>query len=314
MKAKRRLSNFDFTAPGSHVALVDKGANGQTILVTKAFTDKQKWDPVLQKYVPLTESGLRVNLSLEDALCLVRDLYPENIEILTQSISKSANGAELVAYIEKADGGKTDLTARKNKLADVLSRVSKDGLDTLAGLVAINQTKVEKSDMTTQAPAAIPEAVQKQLDTQAAENAKLAKALADSEAARTALAADTAILKAAHERAETAAFVTKATALKGCGFPKDATEATVGAALQKLAKAAPAEYAVVEAILTQAADTISKGAALDTVGADGQPAPVANSNSERLTKAAADLRAADKTLTPEQAVAKALDNDPTLYA
>lgn len=36
IKAKRKLSNFDFTKEGCHVALVDKAANGHTVLITKA--------------------------------------------------------------------------------------------------------------------------------------------------------------------------------------------------------------------------------------------------------------------------------------
>lgn len=35
-KAKKRLTDFDFSAEGSHIALVDAAANGQTVLVTKA--------------------------------------------------------------------------------------------------------------------------------------------------------------------------------------------------------------------------------------------------------------------------------------
>ena len=43
-KARKRLSNFDFTSEDSHVALVDKGANERSILVMKALEPKEQED------------------------------------------------------------------------------------------------------------------------------------------------------------------------------------------------------------------------------------------------------------------------------
>lgn len=388
--AKRRLSNFDFSCDGAHVALVDKGANGQQILimkaefsaddrkklaesgaampdgsypirnkadlsnaiqafgrakdkpatarhikrraaalgatdmlptdgalanlmksweVVKAYADRQIYDSAKGEYRAPTESGFRVNLSLEDALMMIRDLYPENIECLTNAITKSANGAELVVELRKS------LTEVPN--ATALGALDKAALDSLVKLINLNH--VEKSNMSSTATPVTPEAVQKQIDAAVAASndqvAKLTKALADSEAARTALAADTAVLKAAHEAREAQAFVAKAESLSKIGFGDGNDAAKVGAALQKLAKAAPAEYALIEKMLVTAADTITKGlgdaGALVETGHEGTP--TYKSAADKLAKAAEDLRKADAKLSPEQAVTKALENDPDLY-
>ena len=89
---KRRLKNFDFSAKDAHIALVDVAANGTEILVAKRFSDMEKFDPESSDFVPLEESGLKVNMSLEDMLMFFTDLFPEDIETLTASIQKAADG------------------------------------------------------------------------------------------------------------------------------------------------------------------------------------------------------------------------------
>ena len=82
-------------------------------------------------------------------------------------------------------------------------------------------------------------------------------------------------------------------------------------AMKTLHDAESEAYAKIESVLTKALDTVSKGDALKEVGSDGEP--VATDASAKLAKAADKLIEADSNLTREAAIAKAIDNDNSLY-
>ena len=153
-KPKRRLKNFDFSAPGAHVALVDAAANGTEILVMKHFAEMERFDPDTGEFVKLKESGLRIDMSLEDILLLFTDMFASDIETLTDSITKSADGRELVESLKTNDS-----FARSNEFQESLVKLDKGGMEDLRRIaeiingfldrgIASPSNLMEKSEMT----------------------------------------------------------------------------------------------------------------------------------------------------------------------
>lgn len=350
-EAIRRLRNFDFSAPEAHIALVDAAANGLKVLVTKRFGDMTKFDGESGDFVPLDESGLKVNMSLEDMLLFFTDLFPEDIETLTSAITKAADGKELGDLLEASVKKNSTMpfdvfTARREAFNESLAKLDTGAMDVLRqAAITIGEfldrgikpgdtdsgspsapDLVEKTVMTKEEQAAadllknapaddvvaaetpevsevVPASVQKSLDENAATITKQASQIES-------------LLKAEDDRA-TATFITKASgyAEKGASLPevaegKDAAT-EFGSALKALAAAAPEAYAQVESVLEKAFDTIEKGANLSPVGEDG--VPEVSDSADAIAKAAAELRKEDSSLTAEEAVTKALENNPELY-
>lgn len=136
-EAKRRLKNFDFSDPDAHVALVDAAANGLKVLVKKRFEDIRRFDSDADEMVPLEESGLKVNMSLEDMLMFFTDLFPEDIETLTGAITKAKDGKELgdllEAHVKKSPGALPFdvFAARREAFQDKLEKLDTGAMDAL---------------------------------------------------------------------------------------------------------------------------------------------------------------------------------------
>ena len=136
-KATRKLTNFDFSGEDAHVALVDAAANGLKVLITKRFTDHDKFDNESGEFVPLEESGLMVNMSLEDMMMFFTDLFPEDIEVLTASIQKAKDGTELIdalaEHIQKNPGALPFdvFTARREAFQDKLAKLDTGAMTAL---------------------------------------------------------------------------------------------------------------------------------------------------------------------------------------
>jgi hypothetical protein len=131
-----------------------------------------------------------------------------------------------------------------------------------------------------------------------------------------------AIVKAAEERAEAAEviakaerdfrlereFVSKASSLDNLSVDADA----FGKVLKTAAEALPKEdFDMLLGVLEGANSSVEAGAVFAEVGKSGgfdNDGPTS-----ALNKAAASLREIDSDLTPEQAIAKAVTEDPTLY-
>lgn len=352
-KATRRLKNFDFSAEDAHIALVDVAANGTQVLVTKRFGDMEKFDPASSEFVALEESGLKVNMSLEDMLLFFTDLFPEDIETLTASIQKAADGTELIdmlevhvkknpgalpfdvfserreafqAQLQKLDTGAMDaLRAASITINEFLDRGIKPG-DTDSGSPSAPDL-VEKTVMTKEEQAAADLEKQAEIDAAAAATsedvseaevpASVQKALDDSQATITKQAEQIESLQKAEDNRVTATFITKAAGYveKGASLP-EAAEGENAAENFGMALKALSEAA------PEAYAQVEKvlEAAFDTIekGANlesvgGDGQPEVTDNASDLAKAAAELRKEDATLTAEQAVTKALEINPDLY-
>ncbi len=354
-KAKRRLKNFDFSDDDAHVALVDAAANGLKVLLTKRFGDITRFDNESGEMVPLEESGLTVNMSLEDMLMFFTDLFPEDIETLTAAITKAADGKELISilktHVEKTGALPFDVfTARQEAFRERLEKLDTGAMDALrSASIVINEfldrgikpgdadsgspsapDLVEKTAMTKENEGKTPEEIAA-LEKKAADDAaalaaskdvseagvpaSVQKSLDEQSATITKQAETIETLQKAEDARVTATFITKAKGFAPLGLPavEDGKEAAdeFGLALKALSEANPEAYAQVESVLTKALDTIEKGENLEAVGGDGQPEPTDKSTD--LKKAADVLKEADSTLTQEQAIAKALDENPDLY-
>ncbi len=179
-------------------------------------------------------------------------------------------------------------------------------------------TKEEQAAADIAKKAADDAAAQAALEKGASEvPASVQKALDESQTTITKQAEQIEKLQKAEDNRVTATFITKATGYveKGASLPEAAegedAATNFGLALKTLSAAAPEAYAQVESVLEKAFDTIEKGANLESVGGDGQPE--ATDEATALSKAAAELRKDDSSLSAEQAVTKALENDSSLY-
>lgn len=348
--AVRRLSNFNFSAPDAHIALVDAAANGLQVLVTKRFGDMEKFDSKSGDFVALEESGLKVNMSIEDMLLFFTDLFPEDIETLTSAITKAKNGTELIdmlqTSVEKDGTMPFDVfTARREAFQDRLQKLDTGAMDALRNAaITINEfldrgikpgdtdsgspsapDLVEKTVMTKEEQAAADLAKQAEIDAAAnsesndsSEAESVSKAaFEESQATINKQAAQIeSLLKAEDDRA-TATFVTKAVGYveKGAILPEvaegESASSKFALALKALSVAAPEAYAQVESVLEKALDTVTKGANLEEHGEAGEV--IVTDLATELSKAADAVQKEHPSLTREESVAKALETNPALY-
>lgn len=335
-KAKRRLKNFSFADEKAHVALVDEAANGESILVMKsAFADQTKFEDGDE--VPLESSGFRVNMSLEDAIMMLTGLWPEHIELLTQSIMKAKDGPELIELVKF--GMPEDLfDARRDMFELQVKETNEQGMHILRMVAMILEDffsrgispgdsdssvaglsdLVEKSEMSKDNANASTDDQVTQTDDNGGDavNAEVQKTLGEAQATIEKQAARIEALEKRETARVVAQFVAKAKTLSPLGLPEapegTSAESQFGLALKALSDADADSYALVESVLLKALDTVANADKLEETGIDGQP-ETTGGNDERLEKAVAEIQKADSNLTYEQAVVKAYDADPSLY-
>lgn len=335
MEAKRRLTNFNFAAAGSHVAMVDKAANGIPTLVLKAYGDATKYT-VDEGFVPLKESGLALNISLEDVLWMFTSLSGESIETLTQSITK-AESPSLKPVVEAAVALVEDPNVKEDLVTKVAEWNEDDCLYFVSSAVIVKDflkagstpleptTNVEKH-MTESVDAVEVEntvVADEVVDTAPEANTDVVKSLEETEVALEKAAAEAEVLKetiARLEKAEdarkTEEFVAKTADIsKSFGIQgENESEAIEALAthFKALSETSPEAWAAVEGFLVKAAESASAAESFVEKGESGEPEVVFGD--EALEKAAEELRAADPTLSSAQAITKALEINPSLYS
>jgi hypothetical protein len=143
-----------------------------------------------------------------------------------------------------------------------------------------------------------------------AESAALAKAKAEAESARAEVEKAKAELATLREAEEVREYVTKAQA-EMATLP-GVKPAELGVMLRKVHKDLGDEaYASLCGILQSASDAIAKSVLLKSVGSDRSDAT--NGGMTRLEARVAELRKSDTSLTREQAIYKAAQQDPALF-
>ena len=113
------------------------------------------------------------------------------------------------------------------------------------------------------------------------------------------------LLKEEADERKQQTFIDKAKSLKVLG-----ADDKFGLVLKSLAEKSPDEYEKVLTMLSKAADSISKADYLDEIGSGFNRD---NQNSVAIVQENANVIQKEKGLTKEQAIAKALEQDPSLY-
>lgn len=352
-QAIRRLKNFDFTSKDAHIALVDSAANGLSVLVKKRFGDMEKFDPESGEFVPLDESGLRVNMSLEDMLLFFTNLFPEDIETLTSSITKAKDGKELGDLLEAAVRKDQVMpfdvfTARREEFQEQLQKLDTGAMDALRGAsILINEfldRGIKPGDAESGSPTT-PDLVEKTVMPKSVEKltaAEIEKKAADDAAAAAASKGASEVVPESVQKSldeQTATITKQAETIEKLQKAEDARVAATfitkaagyvekGATLPKVdeGKDATDEFGRVLKTLSEAApeayaqvESVLE-AAFDTIAKGdflvekgGDGQPESSDNASAIAKAATELRKEDSSLSESEAVTKALDLNPDLY-
>lgn len=301
-KKKQRLTDFDFSSPDAHVALVGKAANGkEKFLVVKNLNpqkiEKQDFlvafqNPELDNMLmELAENMVEeaddkpkaiAELPLEDLLRIFFYMWGEDAKVIAESI------------VIKSD------EASKDALREALLKRLQAGSDRsgAAGTTKVEKSATENENGVTTMSDKAPEQVD--VAKAVADAVAIAKAEADARIADLQKAVDA--MKAKEDAAELAKFVGIAKGMEVLG----ATEKT-GAVLK--AVSAIEGGAEVIAMLQKAVDTLAKGAALEEVGTG---LGVEAEDKVAKLEAVAKKIAADEGVTFQAAMVLAADRNPQL--
>lgn len=301
-KKKQRLTDFDFSSPDAHVALVGKAANGkEKFLVVKNLNPQkiEKQDFLVAFQNPELDNMLMemaenmveeaddkpkaiAELPLEDLLRIFFYMWGEDAKVIAESI------------VIKSD------EASKDALREALLKRLQAGSDRsgAAGTTTVEKSATENENGVTTMSDKAPEQVD--VAKAVADAVAIAKAEADARIADLQKAVDA--MKAKEEAAELAKFVGIAKGMEVLG----ATEKT-GAVLK--AVSAIEGGAEVIAMLQKAVETLSKGAALQELGTG---LGVEAEDKVAKLEAVAKKIAADEGVTFQVAMVLAADRNPQL--
>lgn len=274
---KQKLSNFDFSVEGAHVALVTRAANGKEApLIVKKVKPVEKGE--YYEGDDQTPSDTEIKMSLTDFLRLYCYMWEDEAKLIVNSIVKSEKPAS-EAY------------------AEILKQIPTEVLSDALVRHAQTQTEVTKmSNVDTNAPAT-PD-VQKTADQVALE-----KKVSEQDATLVTIQAQLKKYEEAEEIRKAAKFGALAAKYKSLGAGED-----LAVALQ--AMSGVEGFDAVVAILDGAVETLEKAALLKPVGVEGEQVVV--KSIDELQTIAKGLMDVDKTLTIQKALVKAAIAHPHL--
>jgi len=281
---KKKLSEFDFSVKGAHVALVTRAANGKTEpLIVKNFTaDVEKGE--YYEGDDTSDSSIAVKMSLADFLRVKYGEWSDTAKLIANSIKKAADG--------------------KPEFADLLKEIPTE----LLSEEEVRQAPVEQSTNTNQEDVTMSKAVEtpeQVADVQkAAEAVALEKKVQEQAEILKAMSDKLAKFEEAEEIRKTAKFGAMADKYSAIG----ANEETAGV-LKSLEGHAGFEHIV--KMLDNAVDTLEKGGLLKATGEEGDSKPSLGSIDE-LKDIAKNLMAGDKNLTIQKALVVAAKQNPHL--
>jgi hypothetical protein len=169
--ATRRLTDFDFSKEGCHVSLVDKAANGETVLVMKSLEEINKAEvqvkmDIVNFLTTFFHMWTDEAATLAVLLGFEQDWFDENYTFE----EFNSLGATEVTLLKSA----SKLEKTEDTLSDYVNGLEKEDLNVLKAFAeSFNIKKQEHSDMTTE----IEKALQSQkVELEKAANAKVAEA------------------------------------------------------------------------------------------------------------------------------------------
>lgn len=274
---KQKLSNFDFSVEGAHVALVTRAANGKEApLIVKKVKPVEKGE--YYEGDDKTPSDTEIKMSLTDFLRLYCYMWEDEAKLIVNSIVKSEKPAS-EAY------------------ADILKQIPTEVLSDALVRHAQTQTEVTKmSNVDTNAPATTD--VQKTADQVALE-----KKVSEQDATLVTIQAQLKKYEEAEEIRKAAKFGALAAKYKSLGGNDE-----LAVALQAMSDVEG--FDAVVAILDGAVETLEKAELLKPKGVDGEQVVV--KSIDELQTIAKGLMDADKTLTIQKALVKAATAHPHL--
>ena len=287
----QRLDNFDFSAEGAHIALVDRAANGWEALVVKSAPEdvepKFKFDiaevekELLKKLDVESISkqeeggvGPMVSMSLSQLLQVAFYMYSEDADIVASSIVKSEDKDKLIE--------------------EVASLINKDGL--LGSPKHNNGEKPKMSDEQVVKAADVQAMIEKASEVHKAEMKELK---ADIEKRDAQLQS----FEDAEEVRKSAKYGAMAKVYESLGDTEG-----LGEVLKSLSSVEGFDKVI--ALLDSAADTISKEALLNEEGAGGEG--VVLESMQELTKLAEAKVAANPEMTIQKAKVEVAIERPDL--
>lgn len=249
--------------------------------------DAVEKEDALPALVEKADNAEEIGLALQGAARLLAanksDLTPE----ILAEVAKAA-GLELPEVeAQKVEAKTAAELVEALKSTDVAEEVVKEVEGALAK--AAEKAELEKADL----PAAVKEALAKA-------EAKEADALRKAEEAER-------IAKEERDTRLNREFVVKAEDFKSLSIEPAKFGPILKSAADKLEKA---DYEELERVLKAAEEQVAKGALFDELGAAGSRS--ASGAYEEATKKAEEIRKADSSLSPEQALEKAFEADPEL--
>ena len=274
---KQKLSNFDFSVEGAHVALVTRAANGKEApLIVKKVKPVEKGE--YYEGDDETTNGSEIKMSLTDFLRIHCHMWADEARLIANSIVKSAE-------------------ANPEAYAEILKKIPTELLSDEPVRHAQTQTEVTKmSTVDTNAPAT-PD-VQKTADQVALE-----KKVSEQDATLVTIQAQLKKYEEAEEIRKAAKFGALAAKNKSLGGNDE-----LAVALQAMSDVEG--FDAVVAILDGAVETLEKAELLKPKGVDGEQVVI--KSIDELQTIAKGYMESDKTLTIQKALVKAATAHPHL--
>lgn len=302
-KARRRINSFNFQSEGAHVALVDKAANEQEVLVMKSQSaPESEIRKALGKDVTL-------NLSIMDFLCRYLNLWYEEAEIVAGMLGYTAQDLynsdhEVRDFIDVVQEQMDSVVLNKSEAANHFVEkyeqfAKKYDIKTPTENLEDNDQMTTQTNDAANAPAA-PTQSQEDIEKAAARDAELTEL----RKAHEQQAEELRILKAAEERRENEVYMAKAAShMPNIPESEGVQQADLSVALRKME--ADPEMAPLATLISSYADVIAKSEKLDEAGTTATDDQSGFDN--QVARIAKSLKEADPSLTDRQAEMRAFE-------
>jgi len=290
-KKKQKLSDFDFSKSGAHVALVSTAANGKTApLIIKSFDGVEKG--VIYQGEDLEPSGHMVEMSLEDILQAMYNADPFSACLIANSIVKFAKEnryAGIESLTNMASGAGDSSHSASVRPAPLVAKSNDDTTD--------STTNEDETMSDIEKPSELTDVAK------AADNAEIVKELAAQAEVIKSMKAELEKFHAAEEQRLEAKFAVMADKYKVLGAAEDSA-----AMFKSLYKTEQFEQVV--KMLDSAVDVLAKQDLLVEKGAAGEGA--VKTTMGELESIAKGYMDADPHMTKQQAIVKAAKENPAL--
>ena len=299
-KAKRKINSFNFEGLGSHVALVDKAANEQSVLIMKSAKAS---DEEIRKAL---DKDITVKLNIMDFLCRYLDLYCSDAEIVAGMLGYTADQLynddyEPYDFIQRIQSNMDSVVINKS-LEDSKLVTNFENFKTKYGIEVDIEKNQEDSNPMADKNANTDVTKETQADIEKA--AQQASELVELRKAHEQQAEELRILKAAEDKRSMEVYMTKAAAHMP-NIPETAgvSQADLSVAIRKME--ADPEMASLATLIESYSTVLEKSQALDEKGTSVTEDQDGFDN--QVVRLAKSLKDSDSSLTDRQAEMRAFE-------